>query len=67
MTMRADCSCVNVGGYDPAQFTELHKIFLLAVADARTAKAKAKARIQDWLQPHKDRLFEVERPWISRP
>jgi Domain of Unknown Function (DUF1543) len=52
---------VNVGGYDPAQFTELHKNILLVVPDARTAKAKAKARIRNWLQPHKDRLFEVDK------
>ena len=52
---------VNVGGYDPAQFTELHKNILLVVPDARTAKARAKAEIRTGWQPHKDRLFEVEK------
>ena len=51
---------VNLGGYDPAQFTELHKNVLLVVPDAKSAKAKAKAGIQHWVTPHRDRLFEVE-------
>jgi hypothetical protein len=51
---------VNLGGYDPAQFTELHRNVLLVVPDANAAKAKAKAGIRHWATPHKDRLFEVE-------
>ena len=51
---------VNLGGYDPAEFTELHKNVLLVVPDANAAKAKAKAGIKHWTTPHKDRLFEVE-------
>ena len=33
---------VNLGGYDPDEFTELHKNVLLVAPDAKTAKAKAK-------------------------
>jgi hypothetical protein len=51
---------VNLGGYDPAEFTELHKNVLLVVPDANAAKARAKAGIRHWATPHKDRLFEVE-------
>jgi hypothetical protein len=51
---------VNLGGYDPTQFTELHRNVLLVMPDAKAAKAKAKAGIQHWAKPHRDRLFEVE-------
>jgi hypothetical protein len=51
---------VNLGGYDPGEFTELHKNVLLVAPDANAAKARAKAGIRQWTMPHKDRLFEVE-------
>jgi hypothetical protein len=51
---------VNLGGYDPGEFTELHKNVLLVAPDANAAKARAKAGIKHWATPHKDRLFEVE-------
>lgn len=52
---------VNLGGYDPAEFSELHKNVLLVTRDADTAKAKAKAQIQHWSAPHRDKLFDVEK------
>lgn len=52
---------VNLGGYDPAEFSELHKNILLVVPDAGAAKAKALAQIQSWSLPHRDKLFEVEK------
>jgi hypothetical protein len=52
---------VNLGGYDPAEFSELHRNVLLVAPDANTAKARAKALIKGWLLPHKDNLFEVEK------
>jgi len=51
---------VNLGGYDASEFTELHKNILLVAPEAKAAKAKALARVQDWSVPHKDKLFEVE-------
>ena len=51
---------VNLGGYDPAEFTELHRNVLLVTPDANAAKAKAKSAIRHWTTPHKDRLFDVE-------
>ena len=52
---------VNLGGYDPAEFSELHKNILLVVPDATVTKAKALAQIQDWSLPHRDKLFEIEK------
>ena len=51
---------VNLGGYDPREFGELHKNILLVALDAKAAKAKALSQIQRWSEPHKDNLFEVE-------
>ncbi len=52
---------VNLGGYSPAEFTELHRNVLIVAEDAAAAKAKALSLIQDWSLPHKDRLFEVDK------
>src|ERR1700753_4242891 len=52
---------VHLGGYDPGEFSELHKNILLVADDAKAAKAKALAQIGSWSLPHKDRLFEIEK------
>jgi hypothetical protein len=52
---------VNLGGYSPTEFTELHRNVLIVAEDAATAKAKALTLVQDWSLPHKDRLFEVDK------
>lgn len=52
---------VNLGGYDPKEFGELHKNILLVAPDAKAAAAKALERIQSWSLPHKDNVFEVEK------
>jgi hypothetical protein len=52
---------VNLGGYDAAEFGELHKNLLIVAADAKAAKAKALTHVNGWFQPHKDRVFEVEK------
>ena len=52
---------VNLGGYDPTCFTELHKNVLVIAKGEMEAKVKAKSQIQDWKQPHKDNCFEVEK------
>lgn len=52
---------INLGGYDPAEFGELHRNVLLVMPDARSAKARALSEIQHWSQPHKDKVFEVEK------
>jgi len=52
---------VNLGGYSPLDFAELHKNVLIVAPDAGSAKQKAMAQINGWSLPHKDRLFEVEK------
>ena len=52
---------INLGGYDPREFSELHKNILLVALDAKAAKAKALAQIEGWSLPHKDNVFEVEK------
>ncbi|WP_245321720.1 DUF1543 domain-containing protein [Bradyrhizobium sp. LTSPM299] len=52
---------VNLGGYDPKQFSELHRNVLLVASDAPAAKARALTLIEGWNLPHKDRLFEIEK------
>jgi len=52
---------VNLGGYDPSAFTELHENVLIVSSDETAAKAKAKAQINHWQKPHRDRLFEIEK------
>ena len=52
---------VNLGGYDPAEFSELHRNILLVTRDAAVAKQRAKAQIQHWASPHRDKLFDVEK------
>jgi hypothetical protein len=52
---------VNLGGYAPQDFGELHRNILIVAPDAKTAKRKALSQVADWLQPHKDRLFEIEK------
>ncbi|WP_445681244.1 DUF1543 domain-containing protein [Radicibacter daui] len=51
---------VNLGGYDPREFAELHRNVLLVAADEATAKRKAVELIKGWMLPHKDNLYEVE-------
>lgn len=52
---------LNMGGYDPKQFGELHHNVLVVVPDARAARFEGLARIKSWTQPHKDNIFEVEK------
>jgi len=50
---------VNLGGYDAGLFTELHENLLIVAPDARAAKARAMAKVQHWLSPHKDHVAEI--------
>jgi hypothetical protein len=52
---------VNLGGYDPSEFTELHKNILIVSPDEVAAKAKAKSQISHWQKPHRDQLFDIEK------
>jgi len=52
---------VNLGGYDPDEFTELHKNIFIVAASESKAKVKALKMILDWKSHHKDYLFDVEK------
>ncbi len=51
---------VNLGGYDAAQFTELHKNILVVASNEAEAKIKAVKQVADWTSPHRDYMHEVE-------
>lgn len=51
---------VNLGGYDPLQFTELHKNIFVVAANKEDAKQKAVQQIKEWQSPHRDYLHEVD-------
>src|ERR1700744_620376 len=59
--MAAKLFFVNLGGYSAQEFAELHSNVLIVAADAKSAKQKALAQVNGWAQPHKDRLFEIEK------
>ena len=51
---------VNLGGYDPEDFNELHKnIFVVAPTESK-AKVRALKTILHWKSHHKDELFDIE-------
>lgn len=52
---------VNLGGYDPAHFDELHKNILVVAESEAWAKHKAKEDVAHWKVPHKDTSFEIEK------
>ena len=52
---------VNLGGYDPAEFTELHKNVFVVAPNASKAKVRALKMILDWDAHHRDYQFEVEK------
>ena len=55
---------VNLGGYAPNKFTELHDIGLYVATTKEDAKQQAKASlfkdVEGTQVPHKDNLFEVD-------
>lgn len=52
---------VNLGGYDPAHFDELHKNVLVVASSEAHAKHAAKEGVKHWKVPHKDTSFEIEK------
>jgi len=51
---------INLGGYDPLEFTELHKNMFVVAEHEGLAKQKAKATISNWAVPHKDNLYNLD-------
>lgn len=52
---------LNLGGYDPKEFTELHRNVFMVAPDWRSAKTRAIGDIKHWDAPHKDTALDVER------
>lgn len=51
---------VNLGGYDPAEFAERHRnVFVVSESEAK-AKRRAIKYAQEWLEPHRDEMYEAE-------
>ncbi|ENX20141.1 hypothetical protein F892_03064 [Acinetobacter vivianii] len=52
---------INLGGYTPDAFGELHRYHLVVAPDAVTAKQLGKQFIeQHWYKPHTDRVVDVD-------
>ncbi|WP_454883885.1 DUF1543 domain-containing protein [Sphingomonas oryzagri] len=51
---------VNLGGYDPADFSEKHRNMFVVAESLGKAKVKALKAIRDWDAPHKDDIYEAE-------
>lgn len=51
---------INLGGYDPQQFTELHRNIFIVAENEQKAKLRALSHIQDWTLPHRDYQYEVD-------
>lgn len=51
---------VNLGGYDPGQFTELHRNLFVVATNEVEAKQKAVQQISEWESPHRDYLHQVD-------
>ena len=52
---------VNLGGYDPAQFTELHENVFVVGATESKAKVKALKKVRHWQSFHRDFMYEAEK------
>lgn len=51
---------VNLGGYAPGEFAELHKNMFLVAGDLSKAKARALKSVRGWDQAHRDDVYEAE-------
>jgi hypothetical protein len=52
---------VNLGGYEPGEFAERHRnVFVVAENEAK-AKSRALKLVRDWIEPHRDDIYEAEK------
>lgn len=51
---------VNLGGYDPTQFTELHKNIFVVAENKEEAKKKALREVSEWQSAHRDNLYDID-------
>jgi hypothetical protein len=52
---------LNLGGYAPDMFAELHENTLTVAPDVQSAKKQALSKVTGWKQVHRDAGFEVEK------
>lgn len=51
---------INVGGYEPTQFTELHRNIFVVAENESKAKVRALKQVKHWDAFHKDDIYEAE-------
>ena len=52
---------INLGGYDPREFGELHRYVLVVAQNAMVAKQRSKAYFaRHWQKQHTDRVLDVD-------
>jgi hypothetical protein len=51
---------INMGGYDPAEFSERHMNVFVVARSVSEAKRRAKLATEGWNQPHRDDMYEAE-------
>lgn len=51
---------VNLGGYDGVDFAEKHRNVFVVSDTLKGAKARALKRATDWVEPHRDDMYEAE-------
>jgi hypothetical protein len=52
---------LNLGGYEPDNFEELHRNVLIVATDVKAAIVRSLGQVRPWLTPHRDKAFEVEK------
>lgn len=52
---------LNLGGYDPEQFAELHHNVFIVAPDPKLATKKSLTEIKQWTRTHRDAIYEVEK------
>jgi hypothetical protein len=51
---------VNLGGYNPAEFSEQHKNMFVVASTIGEAKSRALKTVRHWRAPHRDDVYEAE-------
>ncbi|MBA2935929.1 DUF1543 domain-containing protein [Sphingomonas sp. CGMCC 1.13654] len=51
---------VNLGGYDPSDFSEKHRNMFVVAESIAQAKSRALRTVRDWDAAHRDDLYEAE-------
>ncbi|MET0362450.1 MAG: DUF1543 domain-containing protein [Sphingobium sp.] len=52
---------VNLGGYEPGEFAERHRNLFVVAENEAKAKSRALKGVRQWIEPHRDDLYEAEK------